>query len=103
MLRYQQFVGPFRAQHLDSHQHWDHYDWMQAVHADCFHRMQIFDRPAILLGDRYIPADISNCPTRLEPTDHVTLLHKAHWRLCVDSSFFQDLQRMPRQPQSHLV
>src|SRR6516225_7843067 len=107
MLRYQQFVGSFLAQHLDSHQHRRNDDSMKTVHADRFDGMEIFDWPAGRLGKCYVATEISSCATRLEPTDHVALcqvlVHQAYCRLCVNSSFFQHPQCLPRQSQSHLV
>jgi len=107
MLRYQQFVGSFLAQHLDSHQHWRNHNRMKSVHADRFDRMQIFDRLTIFLGEGHVSPKVSNRPARPHSAYHIAfrqvLVFQTYRGLHKDSSFFQHPQRLPRKSKSDLV
>jgi hypothetical protein len=98
----QQFVGPFLAQHLDSHQHWRHNDRMKTVHSDCLYWMQTLDCIAIFSCKGDVSPQVSDRTARLQPTHDIAfrqvLVFQAHGRMGKDSSFSQHSQRLPRKP-----
>src|SRR5215469_4769299 len=67
----QQLVGPFLAQHLDSHQHWRHDDRMKTVYSDCLYWMKALDWLPIFSCKGDVPPQVSDCSTVLQPTYHV--------------------------------
>jgi len=73
MLRDEQFVRPFLAEHLESHQRGCYHDCMQIVHSDDLDRMQILDGLPVRLCERNVPAEIPRCAARLESPYHVSL------------------------------